>query len=57
VASLECCDGVEVRAEERGKARDDNDKFQDDVRPSLTLGLGAGLASSGGLSCIGDISQ
>jgi hypothetical protein len=56
VASLECCDGVEVRPEERGMARDDNDKFQDDVRPSLTLDLGAGLASRGGLSCIWDIS-
>jgi hypothetical protein len=56
VASLECCDGVEVRAEERGNASDDDDKFQDEVRPSLTLGLGAGLASRGGLSCIGDIS-
>jgi hypothetical protein len=56
VDSLECCDGVDVRAEERGNASDDNDKFQDEVRPSLTLGLGAGLASRGGLSCIGDIS-
>ncbi len=56
MASLECCDGVEVRAEDRGNVMDDNDKFQDDVRPSLTLGLGAGLASRGGLSCAGDIS-
>lgn len=57
VVSLECCKGVSARAEESGKARDDIDLFQDDSRSSLTLDLGVGLASSGGLFCIGDISQ